>query len=493
MSNQHPVNILSLLDGVIRDVKSEQGLDHDNDDIFAFAGSPLGGATTAEEANIFACECAGRLMRHLSDLNGNADAVLADLIGEYPRVPSYDMRLVLGIVLTRVASRVPAKKLIEVLPTVECDDIRERIAQALYDSTPGPTEVDGLIRLLASGSPPVCRIALKALSQVGPEARRAIPFVIFVMDRLEESNWQLITDACMAIGPASADELPNLVACLEHFTQRANLMPKPAILLAIRKIGGMGQAASTAVSVLLRLMGRTEDQSLKDAYAEAVRCIQPVSPHCVPDLIDLLSEIEPDDVRLAAAEALAQLGPAAAPAIPPLIAMLDGTEADRRAAAKALRAIGPAAKAALAKHRRLDSRHDMEIDAAEEPRLQGSEILKHLKVFYLIGKLYAEGATSQNQCSRILEKPSVKKPPDDDELKTSSAAITRSIEKVSAFIGERSGGQGSRLFENDKGGGKASRFTPDGEEAWRWTADFLRQRLGPNWWGFARRVTPDDR
>ena len=123
--------------------------------------------------------------------------------------------------------------------------------------------------------------------------------------------------------------------------------------------------------------------------------------------------------------------------------------------------------------------------------LEASAKMDEFKLFYLIGKLYAEGAKSRNQASRILDKPSVKKLPDTG-LASSPSEMSRAIHELTPFFRRRFRDPRLTLFQVDKTGGLRARFTVEGEKAWRWTDGFLRRKLGPSWWGFVRRLTPDE-
>lgn len=177
----------------------------------------------------------------------------------------------------------------------------------------GPRAVPALIEALKSDTEGVVGRAARALKQIGPPAKDAVPALIARIDDNKGRSREdaEVIEALMRIAPHRSEAVPALCAVLREPASNPNRTH------AVVALGKMGVEA-------------------KDA---------------VPDLIKMLEE-EPGKagpIRFHAATALGQIGTEAKRAVPALIKLLEDENAGpgRRTVVVALGQMGSAAKSAV--------------------------------------------------------------------------------------------------------------------------------------------------
>jgi HEAT repeat protein len=177
----------------------------------------------------------------------------------------------------------------------------------------GPRAVPALIEAIKSDTEGVVGRAARALGQIGPPARDAVPALIA---RLDEDKGRSrddgeVIEALMRIAPRRPEAAPALCAILREPPNN------PCRIHAVVALGKMGAEAKEAV----------------------------------PDLIKMLDEDprKAGPIRFHAATALGQIGSEAKRAVPALVKLLKDENAGpgRRTVAVALGEIGPPAKSAI--------------------------------------------------------------------------------------------------------------------------------------------------
>ena len=176
---------------------------------------------------------------------------------------------------------------------------------------------------LMDGDVEIRRIAARGLSELGPDAREAVPAVI---KALRDRDDQVRSGAAATLGNGGrlSIELPALTEALKD--------PAPAVQLsAVRAVARLGPAAKSLVPALLARIDTTTNDLIARRH-----------PNQTLDLF-ILKE---------ATEAIGAIGPDAKDAIPSLIESIGPGDSDyffARPAIRALGEIGPAAKRAIPK------------------------------------------------------------------------------------------------------------------------------------------------
>jgi HEAT repeat protein len=235
-------------------------------------------------------------------------------------------------------------------------------------------DVEEAVKELYSQDEGVRKSAAFHLSEMGPEAKNAIPMLIELLQ--SDPSMQVRGESASAlgkIGPAASAAIPDLISFLKNKeggyerTYAASalgnigLQPElvlPALIdalqhdeepvvrqLSARALGDFGERGRPAIQPLIQAI-ESGDKNLREAAAYGLRKI-PAGPNDVPALIKLLSD-DIDVSREAAAKSLAGAGSEGVAAVPKLITLLDDKNSSvREAAAAALGKIGPGAKAAV--------------------------------------------------------------------------------------------------------------------------------------------------
>lgn len=232
-------------------------------------------------------------------------------------------------------------------------------------------DVDAEIALLHSDSAQARKQAAYHLSEMGIDAKPAIPDLIELLH--DPIAYGEAASALGKIGPDAKAAVPDLVACLADVnlgydrcyaaTALGSIGQSPEIAvpalakmvaseddptirrLAAMALGDFGGQAKEAVAVLIDAVKKGDPEMRRDA-ARSIGSIGGTD-HDIPALIGLLSD-EVDGARLGAAKALTLIGGEAVSAVPKLVELLkDSSPEVREAAALALGEIGPEAKDAV--------------------------------------------------------------------------------------------------------------------------------------------------
>lgn len=236
------------------------------------------------------------------------------------------------------------------------------------------SDIQEYIQQLYSNSDEDRASAGERLSEVGPEAKAAVPRLIELVQR--DPKMSVRGEAAKAlgsIGPAAADAAPALISFVKNkdagierayaatalgsiAAQAEVAVPTLAEIvqnddqesvrqLCARALGDFGAKATSAVPVLINAI-KTGKKELREAACDALSHI-PAAPSDLNSLTEMLSD-EISISKAAAAKALAGLGQQAAPAIPELIKLIkDSDERVRLAAIQTLGTMGKNAKPAL--------------------------------------------------------------------------------------------------------------------------------------------------
>jgi HEAT repeat protein len=255
---------------------------------------------------------------------------------------------------------------------------------AIASDAPSKDDVAALIKQLKDISPAVRNKAARALENLDPAAKDAVPVLIEALklkdevsvatvlpvaaralgrlgsaavpaltEALEVKDGRLQAYAAMAlkqIGPDAKPAVPALVEVIKKYKEPA----QSAKLQAIAALGKIGAGAKEAVPVLIDVTKEKPPTSAaRLAAVTALGQIGPEAKTAVPTLIELLGEeeIKAGPIRLEAARALGLIGSAAGEeAISALVALLENKKLgpSRIVAINALGQIGPPAKNALA-------------------------------------------------------------------------------------------------------------------------------------------------
>lgn len=180
------------------------------------------------------------------------------------------------------------------------------------------------------------RAAVKKLTELGPQARQAIPVLTKILDRKgDDSVGELAARAVIAIGPDSVS-----VPLLREILSKRN--EKYYIAEAL---GELGPAAAPAVPELTQLLGN-KGYPVRRARALALGKIGPAAIDALPQLVQALDDpqeyhVYPGQI----AQAIANIGPQA---VPYLITALETENFRiREGVAKTLGEIGADAEAAI--------------------------------------------------------------------------------------------------------------------------------------------------
>jgi HEAT repeat protein len=199
--------------------------------------------------------------------------------------------------------------------------------------------------------------AARALGEIGPAARDAVPVLI---ERLREGS----QSAAIGLGGSGPDAAAGVPALIEALASSSSRWVRSS---AAEALGRMGRKAGAAVPILQEAL-RDKDRLIRSTAAEALGGIGTAAAPAAPDLIELLRD-EDVIVREHAADALGRIEPDARSAVPALVdALADEYGQVREAALRALGRLGPAARAAVPALERFlqDHRGAAERSRAEE-------------------------------------------------------------------------------------------------------------------------------
>lgn len=237
-----------------------------------------------------------------------------------------------------------------------------------------PADIEECVQKLYSNSPEDRGSAGERLSEMGPEAKAAVPRLTEILQA--DPVTSVRGEAAKALGnigaaaePANAaliDFLRNKDGGLERAyaaTALGNIHAQPTTTvpvladvvanddqpvvrqLAARALGDFGAQAQTALPVIIQTIQK-EKKELRDAAIDALKKI-PATPRDVAALTAMLSD-EITGARLAATKSIVGAGAEAEGAVPSLIKLLQDSDAEvRLAAVQALGSLGKSAKSAL--------------------------------------------------------------------------------------------------------------------------------------------------
>jgi HEAT repeat protein len=179
--------------------------------------------------------------------------------------------------------------------------------------------------------------ALKALADMGPEAR---PALVPLMQALRDSDpdiSQLAAAALKKLEPWSVADLAALKGGLRDKSPEVRNF-------AVAALKSLGANARPALTDLLHAVG-DEDAAVSRSAGEAVQSLEPMTATDVPVLVKGLAD-KSTKVQIFAVALLKSVGPAAKKAAAPLgVLVIDGDTALAAGALEALAKIGPDARA----------------------------------------------------------------------------------------------------------------------------------------------------
>jgi HEAT repeats len=235
-------------------------------------------------------------------------------------------------------------------------------------------------------------------------------------------------------------------------------------------LGQIGQEARSAVPALIDAL-RDNRPSIRPDVTWA---LGKMGPDAIPALASALRD-DNRNVRTGAVRALRQLGPDAGPT---LVTALQHEDDDiRTEALKGLENIGPAGLLILGEARRKPS-------AETTWDLEAYAMLKSLKLFYLVFRVYMEGERSFRKASTVLQRHCFKSL-QMEKLAKNNVSFSNRTRQLEPFFTKLLGKESLKLLVRPQSGGELH-FTDDAQKAWEWTDSFLRQRLPPDWFGFYR-------
>jgi HEAT repeat protein len=198
------------------------------------------------------------------------------------------------------------------------------------------TIMPALEEQLKSANRDVREAAIRAVGNMGAEAKRAVPGLLNVV--VVEQHEELRTAAMDALVNLGEEAVPDTAKALKD--ERAPM--RLAACEILRRIGPRAGKAATALGATLK----DKSPDVRAVAAGAIGALGAEGRSAVTAVAGLLKDPE-WRVRVAAASALGGIGPEAKGAVKNLVAALTDGEAEvRAAAATALGRIGPAAKPA---------------------------------------------------------------------------------------------------------------------------------------------------
>ncbi len=189
--------------------------------------------------------------------------------------------------------------------------------------------------------------AARALGQIGPPAKDAVPLLKETLRGARGDYWGGTAEALARIGPVDDALVRTITDGLTggYYTKRVG---------AARAVAALGPKAKSAIPILIRIVDSADHGAVRGAAAQALGQIGPPAKDAVPVLVRALRDTD-FEVRGYAGAALVAIDMQAAEerAIPALIAALRPTAISRStremmiAVAEALGVLGPKAEAAV--------------------------------------------------------------------------------------------------------------------------------------------------
>jgi HEAT repeat protein len=201
------------------------------------------------------------------------------------------------------------------------------------------------------------RDASYRLSQMGPDAQKAVPVLIKALEDRDDQIWFNAITALARIGPGAKEAVPALIEQLEQASRgrsRERAQYRTAFAL-----GSIGPAALPELQKALE----HERSNVREGAARAVTWIGPDAAPLVPVLIKCLGD-DDEDVRATTAEALGAVGQ---DALEPVLEKLRDESAKAESQEAAAQALGwmqdPPAEATDALLRIYDKEKDASVRA----------------------------------------------------------------------------------------------------------------------------------
>jgi HEAT repeat protein len=190
-------------------------------------------------------------------------------------------------------------------------------------------DVTDLVKQLQGSDPDARRAAAKSLSELGPEAKDAVPALVSALKDKDLFVRRFAAQALAEVGPDAAKQaVPALKAALTDTKTEV-------VEAAAGALGKMGAEGVSALVALSKEKGR--DMTLRKKAIEAIGKAGEEAKSAVPYLVELMKEapaakgkMDVGEIRMAAIAALGDLGPVAKEAVPALEAAASGADKKQR-------------------------------------------------------------------------------------------------------------------------------------------------------------------
>ena len=238
----------------------------------------------------------------------------------------------------------PAAK--EAVPTlkfaVKDPSVASACRLALWHISNDAGQIKELIDTLKVKDPLIRSSAIRALGEIGPKARAAMPLLIKGLEEQELFVTNATIEALGQMGTAAKAAVPHLAKIVngEEPINAGN---------ALMTLGALGRDAKDDVPAIARAL-RHPNKNVRANAISALGQIGPLAKPAVPELVKTLAKALTDndrEVRDHITRTLGTIGPEAKVAVPTLIKILEDPDEEARLdAAEALVEIGSGTKAA---------------------------------------------------------------------------------------------------------------------------------------------------
>ncbi len=228
-------------------------------------------------------------------------------------------------------------------------------ALAVLDSEELAPLLDKVIAKLDSKDFNIQLSACRVLAKMGPQAKKAGPRLVELLENgiASSRSW-----ASIALGAIGTHEEYDVVALLSERLDRFYLVDRQRALIGLAYLGKDAKSALPKIEQLMQ----DESKSVQHTAAQTYWKVTGDSEKAVACLIPLVSKLE---IAIEAMGVLEELGPLASDAVPVLIKQIEtGESAYREAAIYALASMGPQAKSAIKPLRELKNDKDLLIREA---------------------------------------------------------------------------------------------------------------------------------